>query len=296
MDWTQIPYFLEIARSGSLRAATEKLGVTHATVNRNLQALEDSYGVRLFDRSRSGLTLTSAGETLFPIAEEAERSIISGRRKLQGLDREATGLVRLSIPTVFASMVMPEILVGFSDAYPEIELEVSVTNRFENLNRAEADVSVRVAHNVDDDVVGRKVLQYSQGIFASKPYLAQHFEKAGKLGEGLCWLGWGDRRVSMNWVKNSPFPKAEIKNCIRSPTLMSHMICNGAGMSYLPCFVAQLYPQLVQVPGTDFTPDRSIWILLHSDLQRTTRVRLLVDFLVKKLREQRSIFVATETL
>ncbi len=78
MDWARIPYFLEVARSGSLRAASDALGGTHATVDRNLKALESEYGVRLFDRSRNGLTLTAAGETLLPIAEEVERSIISG--------------------------------------------------------------------------------------------------------------------------------------------------------------------------------------------------------------------------
>jgi len=293
MDWARIPYFLEVARTGSLRAAADVLGGTHATVNRNLRALEDSYGVRLFDRSNSGLTLTSAGETLLPIAEEAERSVISGRRRLKGLDREATGTVRLSIPTVFASMIMPDILVGFCDEYPEIELEVTVTNRLENINRSETDVSVRVAHSVDDDVVGRKVLQYSQGIYASQAYLDQHYENAGKRGEGLCWLGWGDKLGAASWAKKSPFPKADIKNCIRSPTLISHMIRHGAGISYLPCFIAQLYPQLVQVPGTDIVPDRSIWLLLHSDLQKTTRVRLLVDYLAKELRARRPVFEGT---
>jgi DNA-binding transcriptional LysR family regulator len=291
MDWGRIPYFLEAARTGSLRASAQTLGGTHATVDRNLRALEATYGVRLFDRSRHGLTLTTAGETLLPIAEAAERSIISGRRVLQGLDREATGSVRLSIPTIFASMIMPEILVAFGVVYPDIELEVFATNRFENINRSETDVSVRVAHNVDDDVVGRKILQYDQGIYASRDYLDRNYEKAGKLGEGLTWLGWSDSPVSSNWVKNSPFPRAFVKNRIMSPTLVSHMIGYGAGMSYLPCFIARLYPQLVQVPGTEIVADRSVWLLLHSDLQKTTRVRLLVDFLVKEFRARRLVFV-----
>ncbi len=192
-------------------------------------------------------------------------------------------------------MIMPEILVDFSKTYPEIELEVTVTNRLASINRSETDVSVRVAHDVDDDVVGRKVVQYDQGIYASKAYLDQHHEKAGKLGEGLCWLGWGSDRAQMNWVKNSPFPKAQVKNRIRSPTLITHMVSNGAGMSYLPCFIARRYPQLVRVPGTEIVPDRSIWLLLHTDLRKTTRVRSLVDFLVNEFRARRQIFVEEET-
>ena len=83
MDWARLPYFLAVARGGSLRAAAEATGGTHATVDRNLKALETTYGVRLFERSKAGLVLTPAGEALVPMAEEAEAAVIAGRRRLQ---------------------------------------------------------------------------------------------------------------------------------------------------------------------------------------------------------------------
>ena len=63
-DWEQMPFFLAVARTGSLRSAAEQLGATHATVRRHVEALEAGYGVQLFRRTRRGLTLTGAGETL----------------------------------------------------------------------------------------------------------------------------------------------------------------------------------------------------------------------------------------
>lgn len=71
-DWAQLPYFLAVARFGSLRAAAEEMGATHATVDRNLKALEQAYGACLFNRSRCGLKLTPAGEALILMAETAE--------------------------------------------------------------------------------------------------------------------------------------------------------------------------------------------------------------------------------
>ena len=79
MDWTGLPYFLAVQRSGSLRAAAEQLGATHATVDRHLRALEASYGVRLFDRTKRGLVLTEAGRTLVPQAEAAEEAVVAAR-------------------------------------------------------------------------------------------------------------------------------------------------------------------------------------------------------------------------
>ena len=293
VDWARLPYFLEVARSGSLRAAAEALDGTHATVDRNLRALEEAYGVRLFDRSRAGLTLTSAGETLLPIAEEAEHSVIAARRRLQGLDREATGTVRLSVPTPFASQVLPEILAKFEAAHPKIELDITVTNRFEDIRRAETDVSVRVAYQVDDDVVGRKVLQYSMGIYASQDYIDRTGARAapGFQGEGLKWIGWGDSAKLPDWVKKSPFPKAAIRYRARSPSLITSLVRSGVGMSYLPCWASEYVPELVPVPGTEITLDRSIWLLLHSDLRRTTRVRLLVDHLAQEFRAMKPMFL-----
>lgn len=293
MDWARLPFFLEVARGGSLRAAAEALGATHATVDRNLRALEAAYGVRLFDRSRAGLTLTSAGETLLPLAEEAEQSVIAARRRLQGLDREATGTVRLSVPTPFASVMLPDMLARFEAAHPGIDLDITVTNRMQNINRSETDVSLRIAYQVDDDVVGRKVLQYAKGIYASPDYIETTGAavRAGFAGEGLQWIGWGDRIALPEWVRDSPFPKAQVRYRVRSPSLVTHMVRAGVGMSYMPCWVAHFVPGLARVPGTEVTLDRSIWLLLHTDLRRTTRVRLLVDHLARELRELRPVFL-----
>ncbi len=295
IDWAELPYFLAVARTGSLRAAADTLGGTHATVDRHLKSLELTYGVRLFDRSKQGLTLTEAGEALIPLAEAAEHAVIGARRKVQGLDREASGKVRLSVPPSLAYNVLPSILSDFAESYPDIELEVVVTNRFENIGRAETDVSVRVAFNVDDDVVGRRVIQYALGLYASQDYLDRHWDSRGPQGEGLTWIGWGEREKSPQWVKDSPFPKAKIRHAVREGIMVGRLVAQGMGMSYLPAYSCHFQPKLVPVPGSTLTPNRSIWLLLHSDLQKTTRVRLLVDHLAKELRALRPMFLGHPT-
>ena len=291
MDWAKLPYFLAVARGGSLRAAAETLDATHATVDRNLRALETDYGVRLFDRTRRGLELTRAGEALLPLAEDAEHAVIAARRRVTGLDNEARGIVRLSIPTGLMGVEFPQILAAFERKYPDIELHITVTNRFEDINKAEADVSLRAAHSVDDDVVGRKVLQYAGAIFASQDYLDRAWETRGPKGEGLQWIGWGDSVPVPDWVKSSPFPKARLRYKLRSPLLIAQMAAEGLGMTYLPVFAANWQPKLVMVPGTTPYMDRSIWLLLHSDLRRTTRVRVLVDHLAEELKARSALFL-----
>ncbi len=288
MDWTGLPYFLSVARGGSLRAAAEDMGATHATVDRHLRSLEAAYGVRLFDRTPRGLVLTQAGETLLPQAEEAEASVIAARRRLQGLDREASGRIRLTMPPAFAFDIIAPILGAFAAQYPAIELDIDLSNRIQNLARAEVDVSIRVGFSVDDDVTGRKVLQYAARPYASQSYLEAHWEGRGAQGEGLHWIGWGDNGA---WRKETAFPKAALRHSANGAYMQINLVRAGLGMGTLPVIFAQHMPDLVPVPGTEAFLDRSIWILLHSDLKRTTRVRLLVDHLSKALRAQRAAFL-----
>ena len=71
--------------------------------------------------------------------------------------------------------------------------------------------------------------------------------------------------------------------------MVTRLVAAGLGMSYLPDFVTAKQPALQRVPGTVSAPDRSIWLLLHTDMRETTRIRLFVDFLAPKLRALRPV-------
>ena len=135
MDWGSMPYFLAVARQGSLRGAAQALGATHATVDRQLRGLEQDYGVRLFDRTRGGMSLTLAGEQLLPVAEQAEEAMIDARARMMGLDQAPTGQVHVSVPPVMAHGLLPPIFAAFAKAHPEIDLRITVTNRFEDYRK-----------------------------------------------------------------------------------------------------------------------------------------------------------------
>lgn len=287
MDWEQIPYFLAVARTGSLRAAAEQLGATHGTVNRHIQALETVYGVQLFLRTRSGLELTKAGRTLIPIAQDAETLFLGARRRLQGLDRKEAGPVRFSLTGVMAYEIVSPILVRFSQEYPEIDLDIHVTDRFENINRLETDVSLRYADQITDDVVARKLFAMALAPHASRQYLERHLPMAGPEGEGLHWIGWDELDRSPAWLAGTAFPKAEVRYASTDHIMQLSLVRRGFGMINTSVYFASVFPELVRVPGAEITLDRHLWILLHSDLRRTVRVRRFVDFLAEGLRELR---------
>jgi DNA-binding transcriptional LysR family regulator len=282
-DWQQMPFFLAVARTGSLRAAAEQLSATHATVRRHIEALETAYGVQLFRRTRAGLTLTAAGETLLPEAEDAEQVLSRARNGLQGLDREASGNIRISVDPMTGHFLLAPVFAEFCRIYPQIDLEISLTYDIENIARLETDVAIRHAVEIKEDVVARKLAALPIGIFASRDYIETDFQKAGKKGAGLTFIGYGPVPELMEWIARSSFPNARVRHQVMDPEMHLHLVRAGAGMSFLPLWCAQRFPELQRLPGTDLDEARNTWVLLHEDLRRIRRVRIFVDFLAQSL-------------
>ncbi len=288
LDWKSLPAFLAVARQGSLRAAADQLGGTHATARRQIEALEAQLGVQLFRRGADGFHLTAAGRILLPQALEAEAALLQGFNAVQGLDREASGLIRVSADPMTAHFMLAPVLADFSALYPEIDIELKLSFGIDSIEKLE---TVRSVAEVDEDVVGRKLFPASIGIFAARDYLDRMLPKAGPKGEGLQWIGYGPVPELLDFVQASPFPQARIRHTIPDPEMHLHMARLGAGMAILAAWVQAKFPELQRVPGTKLDERRSIWVLLHSDLRRVRRVRLFVDYLCAALLERRADFI-----
>ena len=283
IDWEQMPYFLAVARAGSLRAAAEALGTTHVKVNRHIGALEATYGVALVRRTQRGITLTPAGAKLLPIAEEAEGAFEQARRSLMGLDQQMTGDIHFSLSGPLAYFIVTPILAKFSERYPEINLHVQVSTAFTDRKLVKTDVSLRMIYEVTDDAIVKKLFPIGIGTYAHKNYIAEHLPNAGPKGQGLTWVGAGSG-AKPQWVLDSPFPEADIRHDFSDPMLFVEAVNNGLGMARFGAFLAQNRPDLEMVPGTEIEAGPPLCILIHPEMRRVARVRRFVDFLETELR------------
>lgn len=290
MNWDDIRFFLSVERAGSLRGAARALGVNHATVTRRLGLLERSLGARLFSRTRDGLVLSQAGEDLLGAAESVECDLSAAHRRIGGRDERPRGVVRLSVPpAMLRSFLTPE-LVAFADKHPGIELDVDLSHSFSDLGRREADVSIRMADEVTEDVVGRRVIDYRKAIYATPAYLETAAMGAQFDPARHSWIGWGEGLPHPGWPQDMPIANLPVRHRLFSNLLQVEAAKLGLGLALLPCFLGDPEPELLRVPGTAPLPGKSIWILYHRDLRRTARVRTLIDFLVPAiLRHRRTI-------
>lgn len=291
MDWKSLPAFLAVARSGSLRAGAEQLDGNHATVRRQIEALEAQLGTTLFRRTAGGLTLSAAGRRLLPRALDAEAALLRGFSAVKGLDREAAGRIRLSADPMTAHYMLAPVLAEFAALYPDIEIELKLSYDLDSIEKDETDISVRHVVGVSEDAIGRKLFPLSIGVFAARSYIDSALPHAGAKGKGLTWLGYGDVPELAQMIAASPYPKARVRHIVTDPQMHLHMARAGAGMTFLATWVQAVFPELQQVPGTRLDRQRSTWVLLHGGLRRVRRARLLVDFLYDALLERRAEFI-----
>ena len=291
MDWKSLPAFLAVARSGSLRSGAAQLGGTHATVRRQIEGLEAQLGTTLFRRTAGGLSLTAAGRRLLPQALAAETALLKGFGAVKGLDKAASGRIRLSADPMTAHYLLAPVLAEFAALYPEIEIELKLSYFLDSIEKDETDISIRHVTAVDEDAVGRKLFPLSIGVFASRDYIDRALPKAGSKGAGLTWIGYGAVPELQRMVEASAFPKAQIRHSVADPQMHLHLARAGAGMTFLAAWVSSIFPELQRVPGTALDQRRATWVLLHASLRRVRRARLLVDFLSQALLERRAEFI-----
>lgn len=292
IDWDDLRVFLAVLRSGSLRGAARMLGLNHATVNRRLKALEAGFGSQLFDRSRDGFVPTQAGEDLLGSAERVEDEMFKSQRHIAGRDANLNGEVKVSLPYAIMRGFLAADLCSFSDLYPGIDLDLDLTDRFSDLARLEADVSIRMAHERTDDVLGRRLVQYSKAIYAA-PDVAKALDPlyptSGSIDESRIWIGWHGGDGQNTWIRGTPYPNLPTRHNLPLHALQMEAARAGMGLAMLPCFLGDRDSGLVRVPGTAPIPDRSIWLLSRPDLRRTARVRAFVDFIAAAILDHRAL-------
>ncbi|GGX43096.1 transcriptional regulator [Tateyamaria omphalii] len=287
MNWDHMRILLALHRAGSFRGAASALKVNHATVARALEGAEHSLGTRLFDRSSRGLTLTQPGELLLPHAQEMEQRMLEVQRRLTGLDNIPSGTLRVSLPPSFGHSFFVSILVEFTERFPDIRIDAVPTNKISDLSRQEADVSIRAARQIDDDLVGRRLVDYVNAAFATPDYIRDHPDLAASHGQGAHWIGW---EADDKWIAQTPMPMAAPRHKLPEVFMQTEAAAAGLGMAWVPAFLGDMHSGLVRVPDVPVGPGRSIWVLMHGDLRHSARVRAFVDFIAEWFAVRRPMF------
>jgi len=287
LDWNDLRYFLAIHRATTLARAASTLGINATTVGRRLTALEEQVGARLFDRTPEGYVLTSAGRGLLARAERIELEMLGLERAVIGADAKLEGSVRVTVTEMLATRFITPRLTEFHARHPDITLELECTNRAVSLSRREADIALRLARPREENVVTRRLSSVPLALYASRAY----FDARGVPPDpdeslsGHDVLLFADSRLFR--VENAWFgTRLEgARIALRSDSVSSiySATAAGAGIALLPRAVADRDPGLVRLPTSSAPEPRVIWQAVHEDLQKSARIRAVLEFLAETL-------------
>lgn len=283
LDWSDLQYILAVANNGSLAGAARALGVNHSTVQRRITSFEALQQVTVFDRKPDGYKLTIEGQQLLEAAQAVEQAVWGLERKISGKDLKLEGSIRLTTTDTLLHTLVGRNLALFHREYPDIVMDVSVTNSILSLTRRDADVAIRPAHSKPEPLVGDHVGDIDFAIYASPDYLLR---KPQPTLAGLDWLSPGDALANTTpgrWLRRV-VPKAKIVMTTDSLLALGCAAQRGLGAAMLPTYLGdELHGiERVEVPYEKF--NNGLWIVTHADMANAARIHTFMAFMSDALK------------
>ena len=170
---TSISAFVHAVDTGSLAAASRRLGVSPAAVSRALAALEERLGVPLLRRTTRSLHLTPEGDGYLATCRRILAELDAAERGVAAAHDRPSGLLTVTAPLVFGRRCVRPVLDDFLDATPGVEARLLLLERFVNLVDEGVDLAIRVGHLPDSDLVATRLGELRRVICASPDYLAR---------------------------------------------------------------------------------------------------------------------------
>ncbi len=287
--------FLAVIEAGSFTAAAAKLGTTSGQASKLIARLETELGVRLLNRTTRSVMPTEAGrayhDRLKPIMDELDILDLD----IRNISQSPRGRLRLTAPLTFGSRELTPALNEFAENYPDIDLDVTFSDRVVNVVDEGFDLAVRVGRPADSSLIIRRLCAVRIIVVAAPSYLAKHGTPASPvdLGHHACIIDTNFREPN-RWPfkgKTGDVEMAGVDGRIRYSNAEACLQAaeRGLGIACVPAFVAGdalRSGRLVRVLPL-FEPDPyDVHILYPHSRHLAAKVRLLVDFLSTRYRQQ----------
>lgn len=295
MDWDHLRYFLELARTGRLQAAAQRLKVEYTTVARRIQQLEKTLGYTLFIRERQGHVLTEAGRQLLVQAERMEDACLHIALGVGSGEGSLSGSVRIGAPEGYGSFFLAPQLARLTQSHPNLSLDLVAVPRLVNLSRREADIVITIERPSRGPFVITKLTEYALKLYAAPDYLHRHapIHSRDDLRQHSFVSYIDDLLMSQNLnYLNEVCQPARV--AFRSTSLFGQLQAAqaGAGIGILPAFMAQQQAGLVPVLAESVQIVRTFWMLMPTDLKDVARMRSTWDFIRQQTQQQENLWMA----
>jgi len=293
MDWDKLRIFHAAAEAGSFTHAGEALRMSQSAVSRQVSALEKELNVALFHRHARGLVLTEQGEMLFGTASEIMNKLSTAETLLSDTTTKPTGDLKITAPVGLGSIWVTQRLREFLELYPDIRIELVLTDEQLAIAMRAADVAIWVSEPQQSELIRRPLFNMKLHAFASTQYVRRHGTPqsiAALDGHPIISLsGTPAAHLSaIHWLETAGLdgrPPRKPVFVANNIIALKYAIRSGIGIGLIPDYLTEEETDLVPVLRETQLPTLPIYFVYPEELKTAKKVQVFRDFLVAKARQ-----------
>lgn len=282
-NWDDLRYVLAVAETGTVSAAAQRLGVTHATVIRRIAAFEERYGQRIFQRSAKGYRVLPDCHDVIDASRRVEESVLAVERTMFGAETRLSGDVRITSTDSLCQTLLPPIVARIAKTYPALRIALLSANTHLDFARFTADITVRPAAALEDGLEGQQAGSLGFAVYHD-----------GTVNEN--WLGLTGpiaRSLPANWL-DANVKADRIVQTSDSFLVLAELAAAGIGMAFLPCLIGDNDPRLVRAETPADRISVALWVASHAELADTVRFRVVRELLIEELAKEADVLSGAE--
>lgn len=284
--------FTQVLESGSFTAAADQLGVSKQFISRRIMALEARLGVRLLNRSTRRLDITPLGHAYHEAALRLLGEVEQVEQSIAGQQGQPRGTLRLSAPLSFAVEHLSGLFPLFMQRYPQVCVEVDLSDRSVDLLAEGFDLALRIGELEDSSLIARRIAEVERVWVCSPGYVAERGtpENPAALAGHAC-LPYGHGRTSQwRFERDGKVELIPVTGRLRANNgeVLRDAAIAGLGITYLPLFIvkdALADGRLTRVLDLWRPPSLALSALYPQHRQGSRAVQVLVEFLREQLGE-----------
>lgn len=290
LDWEKLRLFDTVAEAGSFTEAARRLHMSQPALSRQVAALEESLGAKLFHRHARGLAMTHEGEQLRAATADMHERIDKVAQAIDASRDRPTGTIRLTTTVSFGSTWLARQLGDFLDLYPDINVHLMLTDADLDLAKREADVAIRFHRPFQSELMQRPLAEIRHHLVASPDYIARHGEPqsiADLAAHRL--IAYGDAAPDylkgINWILElgqDGHPRAAALTINNSHGVLQAVEA-GAGIAALPTYLIRSSTGVKVVLPDLEGPVFRTFFTYPAELRRSVRIAALRDFLLARM-------------
>jgi DNA-binding transcriptional LysR family regulator len=284
--------FVKVVELGSFTEAGRQLHLSRSAISKHVADLENDLGVQLLNRTTRHAGPTENGRAYFEQALTILTDLDAADRTVAHLQSSPRGLLRVNAPMSFGTIKLGPVLADFMARYPELQIQLVLTDEQVDPVQEGLDVTLRIAELESSSLIARKLMGIDRAVCAAPDYLARRGTPAhpSELREHDC-LTYGFLSTGTQWKLTGPdgdhWIQPRWKLCANNAEVLRDAAVAGRGIAVLPVFLAANELKrgaLRPILGAFKAPPLALYAIYPPTRHLALKVRLLIDFLVERMR------------